>query len=80
MNRFVTINDETQEFIRIDAIDGCMACDAEKANETGYHAIILTIDARIGTPLTPEQLRSRIDEQLRCPGCDLRTEPCHTTH
>ena len=78
MSKFVTINDETQEFISIDTIDCCMAVDPDKVS-SGYRAVIITIDAKIPTPLTPGQLHDRINNELRCADCPSHAEPCFTT-
>lgn len=79
---YVTINDDTQEFIHIDSIDACVAANAEGAEETGYRSLIIMPNGKtIGCTLTPEQLRDRINAKLTGGDTQAKRPAVHpTTH
>ena len=62
-SRYVTINDSTGSFLDIEAIEGVI--DGESAEANPRHlSIILTIAGRYGSPMTPTELRGRIEGVL----------------
>jgi len=62
--RYITINDKTGSFLDVDAIEGIIDGVSAQADEQ-YLSVILTISGRYGSPMTPLELRGRIESVLK---------------